>query len=45
MIKAKQEELKDALDEMTMLVVLQEVQRLNDVKKKLAHRTGRVIVG
>ncbi len=44
MIRDKQEELKTA-DEMNVLITLQEIQRLNEVKKALARKTGRVVVG
>ncbi len=44
MIREKQETLKTA-DDMNALITLQEIQKLNDVKKALAKRTGRVVVG
>ena len=44
MIHEKQETLKDA-DEMNALIALQEIVQLNEVKKALAKRTGRVVVG
>ena len=44
MIIELQEQLKEA-DDMNVLIILQEVQRLNDVKRALAKRTGRVVVG
>jgi DNA primase len=44
MIREKQEELKTA-DEMNTIITLQEIVRLNEVKKALAKRTGRVVVG
>ncbi|MFN8351591.1 MAG: DNA primase [Flavobacteriales bacterium] len=45
MIKERQEDLKTPQDEMNLLIILQEIQRLNEVKKKLSRRTGRVVVG
>lgn len=44
MIREKQETLKDA-DEMNGLIILQEIVQLNEVKRALAKRTGRVVVG
>ena len=44
MIRDKQETLKTD-DEMNVLITLQEIQQLNEVKKALAKRTGRVVVG
>jgi DNA primase len=44
MIRERQEQLREA-DEISMLVLLKEIQTFNDVKKKLARKTGRVVVG
>lgn len=44
MIQGKQEELKTA-DDMNVLIILQEIHRLNNVKRALAKVTGRVVVG
>lgn len=43
MIKERQEELKESTDE-GMLMVLKEIMRLSEAKKKLARKTGRVVV-
>lgn len=43
MIKERQEELKESTDE-AMLMVLKEIMRLSEAKKKLARKTGRVVV-
>ncbi|MFT3884316.1 MAG: hypothetical protein QM724_02460 [Flavobacteriales bacterium] len=45
MIREKQEQLRTITDEVELMAVLQEIQALNEVKKALAKRTGRVIVG
>lgn len=44
LIRDKQETLR-AADEMNVLITLQEIQQLNEVKKALARKTGRVVVG
>ena len=44
MIKDRQEELKSA-DDLGMLALLQEIMHLTEAKKRLAKKTGRVIVG
>lgn len=44
MIKDRQEELKTA-DELGVMALLQEIMHLSEVKKRLAKKTGRVIVG
>lgn len=44
MIKERQEQLKTA-DDATMMLLLAEIQQLTEAKKKLAKRTGRVVVG
>ena len=44
MIREKQEQLKTT-DDLNTLIILQEIQALNEVKKSLAKRTGRVVVG
>ncbi|MBX2972766.1 MAG: DNA primase [Flavobacteriales bacterium] len=44
MIKERQEELK-ATDELGMIALLQEIMHLSEAKKRLAKKTGRVIVG
>jgi DNA primase len=44
MIKDRQEELKSA-DELGVMALLQEIMQLSEVKKRLAKKTGRVIVG
>jgi len=44
MIKERQEELRSA-DELGVMALLQEIMHLSEVKKRLAKKTGRVIVG
>jgi len=44
MIKDRQEELK-AADEVGVMALLQEIMHLSEAKKRLAKKTGRVIVG
>lgn len=44
MIRERQEELKNA-GEQGMVALLQEIMHLSEVKKRLAKKTGRVIVG
>ncbi|MGV3636035.1 MAG: DNA primase [Flavobacteriales bacterium] len=44
MIKDRQEELKTA-DEVGVMALLQEIMHLSEAKKRLAKKTGRVIVG
>ncbi len=44
MIKDRQEQLKTA-DELGVLALLKEIMVLTEVKKKLAKKTGRVVVG
>jgi DNA primase len=44
MIKDRQEELK-AADEVGVMALLQEILHLSEAKKRLAKKTGRVIVG
>jgi hypothetical protein len=44
MIRERQADLNSA-DELNMMVLLQEIIALTDTKKKLAKRTGRVVVG
>lgn len=44
MIKERQEELKTA-DELGVMALLQEIIQLSEAKKRLAKKTGRVIVG
>ncbi|MEZ4757351.1 MAG: DNA primase [Flavobacteriales bacterium] len=43
MIRERQEELKGSTDD-GMLMVLKEIMRLSEAKKKLAKKTGRVVV-
>ena len=43
MIKERQEELKESGDE-AMFMVLKEIMRLSEAKKKLSKKTGRVVV-
>ena len=40
----RQEQLK-AADELGVMALLQEIMQLSDAKKKLAKKTGRVVVG
>jgi hypothetical protein len=44
MLKDRQEQLRSA-DEIAMMALMHEIMHLNETKKKLAKRTGRVIVG
>ena len=44
MLKERQEKLRTA-DELSMMALMHEIMHLNETKKKLAKRTGRVIVG
>ncbi|MBK9176411.1 MAG: DNA primase [Flavobacteriales bacterium] len=44
MIKDRQEQIK-ATDELGVMALLQEIVQLTEAKKKLAKRTGRVVVG
>lgn len=44
MLKERQEQLLSA-DDLTMMALLQEIMQLNEAKKKLAKKTGRVVVG
>ena len=44
MIKERQEQLK-AADELGVMALLTEIIQLSDAKKKLAKKTGRVVVG
>ncbi|MFN9327201.1 MAG: DNA primase [Flavobacteriales bacterium] len=44
MLKERQEQLLSA-DDLTMMALLQEIIQLNEAKKKLAKKTGRVVVG
>lgn len=44
MIRERQEKLKDA-DELGIMALLQEIMLLTEAKKKLAKKTGRVVVG
>jgi DNA primase len=44
MIRERQEQLRTA-DHGTMMMLLAEIKAYNEVKKKLAKRTGRVVVG
>jgi DNA primase len=44
MIKERQEQLR-AADELTVMALLQEIMQLSEAKKKLAKKTGRVVVG
>ena len=44
MIRDRQEQLKLA-DDANMMILLAEIKAFNDVKQKLAKRTGRVVVG
>jgi DNA primase len=44
MIRERQEELRTA-DELNMIAVLQDIMHLSEAKKRLAKKTGRVIVG
>ena len=44
MIREKQDLLKEA-DDMNTLIILEEIKQLNEVKRALAKRTGRVVVG
>ena len=44
MIKDRQEQLKTA-DELGVMALLKEIMMLTEVKKKLAKKTGRVVVG
>jgi DNA primase len=44
MIRDRQEELKTA-DELNMVALMHEIMHLSEVKKRLAKKTGRVIVG
>lgn len=44
MLKERQEQLRSA-DEIAMMALMHEIMHLNETKKKLAKRTGRVIVG
>lgn len=44
MIKERQEQLKTA-DELGVMALLQEIMQLSEAKKKLAKKTGRVVVG
>ena len=43
MIKERQEQLKHGSEE-DMLVALKDIMRLSETKKKLAKKTGRVVV-
>jgi len=43
MIKERQEQLKESSEE-DMLIALKEIMRLSETKKKLARKTGRVVV-
>lgn len=45
MIKDRQETLKTITDEADLMATLAQIQALNEVKKALAKRTGRVVVG
>ncbi len=44
MIKERQEQLKTA-DDLGVMALLQEIMQLSEAKKKLAKKTGRVVVG
>jgi ATP-dependent protease HslVU (ClpYQ) peptidase subunit len=44
MIRERQADLNTA-DELNVMVLLQEIIALTDTKKKLAKKTGRVVVG
>ena len=44
MIRDRQEQLKTA-DELGVMALLKEIMMLTEVKKKLAKKTGRVVVG
>lgn len=44
MLRERQEGLRTA-DDLTVMALLQEIKQLSEVKKKLAKRTGRVVVG
>ena len=44
MIRDKQEDLKTA-DELNVIATLQEIIKMTEAKKKLAKKTGRVVVG
>lgn len=44
MIRDKQEDLKTA-DEFNVIATLQEIMKMTEAKKKLAKKTGRVVVG
>lgn len=44
MIRDRQEQLR-AADDAAMMLLLAEIQQLNEAKKKLAKKTGRVVVG
>jgi DNA primase len=44
MLKERQEQLLSA-DDLTRMALLQEIMQLNEAKKKLAKKTGRVVVG
>ncbi len=44
MIKERQEQLKTA-DELGVMALLQEIMHLTEAKKRLARKTGRVVVG
>ena len=43
MIKERQEQLKESAEE-DMIIVLKEIMRLSEAKKRLAKKTGRVVV-
>ncbi|MCB0791304.1 MAG: DNA primase [Flavobacteriales bacterium] len=45
MIREKQETLRNETNEDTVNLVLAEIQALNEAKRSLAQRTGRVVVG
>lgn len=45
MIRERQETLKTITDEADLMATLAQIQQLNEVKKALAKRTGRVVVG
>jgi DNA primase len=44
MIRERQEQLKEGAHE-DLMITLQEIMRLSEAKKKLARKTGRVVVG
>jgi hypothetical protein len=44
MIKERQEQLRTA-DDLGVMALLQEIMQLSEAKKRLAKKTGRVVVG